>query len=143
MAARRTRSLDHDLIDQYAGYDSTSGELIPKGSGLVNALAGMQRVHMNRLGQMGNPGARNFSTVLPSKMWDGFFGALQNRRDLVEGAGGRFDVDLGGDPSTGEGGIGRTKIMDLAEGSRYDVKDLRRQQALQGLDRATYGRRNR
>lgn len=76
----------------------------------------------NRMGfDINGPPRMSYSmprTVLPSRDWDSFFGALQEKEEIAGRAGMKSKIDLVGNPGEGSG-IGRFKMQeaDLEQGA--------------------------
>jgi len=110
----------------------------------------------NRMGlDLSAPPRMSYSmprTVLPSRDWDSFFGALQEKEELAGRAGMKFKTDLAGQPGEGTG-IGRWKMQEaeleqgatgtrvVPKGFAYDVEDLQRQSPSQRGLSSLQGRR--
>jgi hypothetical protein len=116
--SQRGRSLNRSNLDRLQGIDSDGG-LVQPGGGFGAGKLDVQRNQMRRAARL--PAG---SVAAPS-MWDGLLGAINNRARLVHASGGKFGVDLIGDPRTGEGGIGRLKAFVGDDPFSYDVPSLR------------------
>ena len=111
-------ALRRDLIDRFQGL-TPDGQPIPIGDGMATQRAGRAREERNyheiaAQEQASHDPYAGFNSLRASIMGQtgplaGFFGALQNRADLVDAAGGNFNIDLVG--RRGTSGIGQLRAQ--------------------------------
>ena len=90
-------ALNQRILSQFQGVDP-NGMGIPMGDAMATREAGIRRVRDNRERiaadrfSQGLGPEMNFSA--PDPMWDGYFGAFQNRENLVNRMGGEMKTDF-------------------------------------------------
>ncbi len=136
---KKRQGLDYDMLDAFQGM-TPDGTLIPTGDTFDMYEAGRRRTQGERAAQRAaEPDVFKRTATIAGphfSEWDAFFGALNNRADLVKAAGGTMNVDLvGKGPGTGtgigtwkesvDGGPSYPVEASMAGGSRSRVPGLR------------------